>query len=254
MSVKQGIWLVVVNYFRRRTISDFVKNYIGVAINRIRKKGLKRSIMIFISFIGDFSFDFRYGTNTINPVTLNDLEIQSDNKLRGYKYGPTQARPFKQLMNTLNFPDNSVFVDFGSGKGRVLLLSSQYGFKRVVGIEFSPKLCEIAKKNLSIYKKKVGGILNVQIIESDVVDYNIRDDDNVFFLYNPFDRVVMRIILNNIILSLKNKQRKIWLIYNNPIYRDIIENKGVFTKLKESIHGSHEIVVYVNINNKIKDI
>jgi SAM-dependent methyltransferase len=243
---KQGIWSVAVNYFGERSISYFVRNNFGLAIKSIKEEGFKRLILIILNFLGDFYFDFKYGTNTMTRVYLHDLEIQSDNKSKGYKYVPTKARSFKQLMNKLDFPDNCVFVDFGSGKGRVLILASQFGFNKVIGIEFSPKLCAEARKNISIYKKKAGAAPNIQIIESDVVDYQINDNDNVFFLYNPFNRVIMDIVLTNIISSLRNRQRKIWLIYNHPIYQENIEIHDTFIKLKRYVLGGDEYIVYVN--------
>jgi len=42
---------------------------------------------------------------------------------------------------------NFTFIDFGSGKGRVLLLAARYPFKEVVGIEFSKELNDIALLN-----------------------------------------------------------------------------------------------------------
>ena len=58
------------------------------------------------------------------------------------------------LFKKLKIPDDKVFIDIGSGKGRVLLIAAEFGIKEVRGIEFSPVLCEIAKKNISIYKEK----------------------------------------------------------------------------------------------------
>jgi hypothetical protein len=47
-------------------------------------------------------------------------------------------------------------------------------------------------------------------------------------------------------MSLEEKQRKIWLIYSNPVYLDIIESQGVFVKLEEFILGGNDFVVYMN--------
>jgi len=202
--------------------------------------------MDILCFIEDFSFDFKYGTNTMSPVRLCALNIKSENKIKGFKYRPTRAKPFKKLMTTLDFPDDSVFVDFGAGKGRVILLASQYRFKRVVGIEFSPQLCKEARKNFAIFKKKSKTFDQVEIIESDVVDYEIGDDENVFFLFNPFNGTVMNRLLRNLAISLEKKKRKIWLIYNHPVYRDIIESQDIFYKLDEFILCGSDFVIYTN--------
>ena len=69
-------------------------------------------------------------------------------------YFPTRARHIKKILKTQIFPSKSVFVNIGSGKGRNLLIASQFNFKRVVGIEFSKEFCEIAKKNVDIFSLK----------------------------------------------------------------------------------------------------
>lgn len=223
-------------------------NILKKVVDSIKKRGLKWTIEIIISKLTDYWFDIRYGTNTLGRVELDDLEIKSRNKQRGTVYEPTSTRSFKKLFNTLNFPSNSVFVDFGSGKGKVLLMASEYGFKRIVGVEFSHELCETAKRNLSSYNKKIGVDIDVEIFESDVVDYKFKDDENIFFSYNSFDEVVWNRILDNIKKSIEKNPRKIWLIYCIPIHDNIVEKHGIFLELGHYIFGGDEFNVYVSNN------
>jgi tRNA A58 N-methylase Trm61 len=130
-----------------------------------------------------------------------------------------------------------------SHKGRLLLIASEYGFKRVIGVEFSHDLCEQARKNLLLFRKKVELDVDIEIIESDVVNYEIKDDENVF-LFSPFDEIVMAAVLENINISLEKKLRRVWLIYNSPVHRDIIERN--FVKLKDYVYGGAEFIVYMN--------
>lgn len=215
-------------------------------VNSIRTRGLKRTLHVILTILEDHYFDIKYKTNTIGQINSGDLDISSENKHGSRGYGPTRARPFTKLITRLDFPSDSVFVDFGSGKGRTLILASRFGFKKIVGVEFSHKLCEEAKKNLSIYRKKTGVDVDVEIVESDVVDYEVRDDENVFFLFDPFDSVVMAAVLKNINISLEKKPRKIWLIYHYPKFHNIIVNQGNFVKFNEYILGGNKFNVYVN--------
>lgn len=41
-----------------------------------------------------------------------------------------------------------VFLDYGSGKGRALIMAAQYPFRRILGVEFSPQLSLIASQNI----------------------------------------------------------------------------------------------------------
>jgi predicted RNA methylase len=214
------------------------------AINSLKNKGLKRSIQSLLSILEDYWFDIKYGIDTIHWVELDDLEIKSKNKEKGRRYQPTRVRHFNKLMNTLTFPSNSVFVDLGSGKGRVILMATKYGFKRVVGVEFSHDLCEKARKNLLLFKKKSRLDVDVDIIKSDVVDYEIKDDENVFFLFSPFGEFVTAEVLKNISISLEKKPRRVWLIYNNPVHHKIVERR--FVKLTDYVYGGTEFIVYTN--------
>ena len=43
------------------------------------------------------------------------------------------------------------FVDVGSGKGRALLLASDYPFREIIGVELSPDLDRVARSNIARY-------------------------------------------------------------------------------------------------------
>ncbi|MCP4607149.1 MAG: class I SAM-dependent methyltransferase [Planctomycetes bacterium] len=222
------------------------------AICTIKGIGLKRTVKLIQSRLEDYVFDIRYGTDTMRQVELDDLEIESENKHRAEAYGATKVRHFEKLMQALDLPIESGFVDFGSGKGRVLLMASQNGFKKVVGVEFSRELCEIARRNISIYKEKVGIEANIEVYEGDAANYEIKNDENIFFFFHPFDELLMNKVLGNIVRSLEKQPRKIWLIdhdhwaYRDNSYRDIIKGHDVFVKLDEYVFDGYESSVYVN--------
>ena len=165
--------------------------------NSIKNRGLFQTLQIIYAHLLDSWFDIKYGTDTAGVVKLIDLKIDSVNIKNGVDYQPTIARHLKKILRTQIFPPKSVFVDLGSGKGRNLLVASQFNFKRVVGIEFSKELCNIAKKNVDIFslKNKCEKEL-INIIQCDVAEYIIKHDENIFFLYNDSDRPNVRFLVN----------------------------------------------------------
>jgi len=213
-------------------------------VSNVRERGVVKTMQGIMSKVGDYAFDLRYGTDTATRVDLQDLQIESGNKRRGVNYMPTHAGPFSKLIRALDLPKEGVFVDLGCGKGKILLLASQYGFKRLVGVEFSHELCEAARRNADIFQMKTGIAADIVIVELDVVEYEIEEDQNVFFLFNPFDDVVLRRTLGNIVSSFERKPRMIWLIYNHPTCSDIIDQQSCFSKFGSYQYGATEFAVY----------
>jgi cyclopropane fatty-acyl-phospholipid synthase-like methyltransferase len=49
----------------------------------------------------------------------------------------TDYRSFRRVMRHIGVREQDVFLDYGSGLGRVLLMAAQYPFRRVLGVELS---------------------------------------------------------------------------------------------------------------------
>lgn len=214
----------------------------------LRQQGLWATIFKFYILIIDFYFDIKYETDTCRKIKLDNLTIESYNRERGVDYQVTRVVPLKKLFNNIKLmiPADSLFVDFGCGKGRVLLIAAQFGFREVRGVEFAHELCEIAKNNCAVYKAKTAVRTEFQIIESDVVDYVINTDENVFFMFNPFDEMVLRKVLNNIATSLKVQPRRTLIIYYNPKYGNFIEQHDNFIKSEDFVFWGYNFTVYSN--------
>lgn len=208
------------------------------------RRGLRRTLQSVASAIEDRWFEFSSGADTAGWVSLATLTIASRNKDQGERYRPTRARPFRKLMAAMAFPADSVFVDLGAGKGRALLLALRAGFRRVVGVEFSPQLCDEARRNARAFCRRAGIDAAVEVVEGDVADYRVRDDENVFYLFNPFKAGVIEALLAGIDASLARAPRKVWIIYNNPIHAEAVEARG-YHRLMEYAYGGTTFRVFV---------
>jgi SAM-dependent methyltransferase len=120
---------------------------------------------------------------------------------------------------------NQNLLDVGCGKGRVLAVAAYYGFRKITGVEFAKELCEAARKNIiPVQQKFPGKIFNV--IHANAVDYKIEYDTNVFFFFNPFDEIVMLAVAKNILASLKQNPREAYIVYLNPVHKEIFMSAG----------------------------
>lgn len=82
------------------------------------------------------------------------------------------------------------------------------------------------------------------MIEGDVTDYEIEDEQNVFFFFNPFDDVVLEAVVKNLERSLRRKPREIAIVYYNPVHSHVLDNH--FLPKNRYIVGGEEYVLYTN--------
>ena len=158
------------------------------------------------------TFDRRHGTDTSTFAELKAVGIASENKRHGERYQPSPVYSLRRLLRRLDirYPDFS-FVDFGSGKGRTLLIASELPFRQVIGVEFGEELHAQAERNIACYGPRAAG--KVTAVHVDATRFVLPDDDLVLYFFNPFNEHVLRRVLDNLIASLKTRPRKVILIY-----------------------------------------
>ena len=228
------------------TIPKATMDAIAWALNSVRGRGVMQTMKVAASVVADLSFDWRHGTSTLRRVDADDFGAVGENLAHSEDYKATKARPLWSLLRSLDLPRTRGFVDLGAGKGRVLLIAALYGFRKIVGVEFSPKLCECARRNIQIFKERRRVSVEIDIVESDAAAYPIQPDQDVFFMFNPFDEVVMAQVLANLRRSAEIAPRKVWLIYNTPIQHELIAKTGIFRDQSYRNIGGTNFRVYAN--------
>ena len=143
-------------------------------------------------------------------------EILSENRSIHYAYEPTHYWHLKEMFKQYPFNAEDHLVDMGCGKGRVVLISALMGCPRVTGIDISPKMIDIAIKNMNKLKAKHLNALTYKLICCDAQSLTIDDNYNKFFFFNPFHLKVFIHIINKIVSSLHNNNRKIVLFLYYP--------------------------------------
>lgn len=207
-----------------------IRNVMKWSVLSMREKGIVPTVKLTGAFTMDLLFDWKYGTDTMRWVEKEDLgpESEPESFQHSYCYKATRARPFRRLLKELDLPKDSNFIDIGAGKGRALLLASHYGFRKVIGVEFSPELCAVARKNVASYARKVNLKTPIEIVQADATKQAFGPEDGVFYLFNPFDAVLLEKFLSNIKQSLAKHPRRAWLIYGDPQHHDVIKQSGLF--------------------------
>src|SRR4051812_48948450 len=159
-------------------------------------------------------FDEEYGVDTRGYIHPTQLTLNQRNQVHAVSYGASDPQDVRSALASLPIVyENFSFVDFGSGKGRVLLLASEFPFKQVVGVEFSEELHRVAEQNISKLPRRKGGCEKVESVCVDAVEYALPDDNLVCYFCNPFDEDVMSQVVANIRESLRLSRRDIYVLY-----------------------------------------
>jgi hypothetical protein len=184
-----------------------------------RHKGIVGIAKSCVEEIEDIWFDRRFGVDT--------LETTGDRALPavpfGIPYAPTKIKRLKEIFGQLrvSYPD-FIFLDVGSGKGRALLVASEFPFKRIIGVEFLPELNSIAEKNIRAYRSKTQKCSAIESLCCDATAYCIPPGNTVIFLSNPFEHPIVSRLMTNLRESLQSHSRQIYLIYHNPVCHNVI--------------------------------
>ena len=175
----------------------------------------------------------KYNINTTKIVNPKQLTTKGDNSEHSELYQGANYFLLEQVFDHLqtieaNLPGGQAgnnILDVGCGKGRVLAVAAHYDFKKITGVEFAKELCEEARINIApVQQKFPGKIFNV--INENAVNYKIENDTDVFFFFNPFDEIVMLDVVKNILGSIKDNPREIYVVYLNPVHKEIFLSAG----------------------------
>ena len=194
------------------------------------------------SRFGDADYDWDHRVNTTSGA------VGWRDRLLGVlhsPYQPTEPGLFHEMLDTLAAQaslsfDDFTFVDLGSGKGRTLLMASDYPFRRIVGVELLPALHAIAQQNLSAYKSDAQKCFAMESICADATGFSLPDGPLVLYLFNPFPEFGLRRALASLQRSLNTNPRPAYVLYHNPQLEHVVEESRCLRK----VAGTHQFSIF----------
>lgn len=136
-------------------------------------------------------FDVKYGTETNEIVAVDDAEISDDTvRKSAILYVPIREVVLRHILSYLSSLDLSQFsfIDLGCGKGRAILIASEYPFIEILGVEASPKLCTVAQSNIEYFLNVSDQVKckNIQVRCEDASKTKFLNTGLVVDMYHPF--------------------------------------------------------------------
>jgi SAM-dependent methyltransferase len=189
-------------------------------------------------------FDQMHGVDTSGLVPAKHLRTgsPSDEHVTAY-YGvaPSILRTLVEYWRE-TIPAEPIaawtFVDIGAGKGRAMLVASELGFRRVVGVELNPALAVVARRNATQWTAShaadptAAAIAPIDLAEHDAVEYLLPEGPVLLFLFHPFEAPVLIEMLSRMEAQLAGRMQPLLdVLYVNAECREAFEASGRFVRL-----------------------
>jgi predicted RNA methylase len=182
-------------------------------------------------------FDWRHNISTCGIASLAQMTIKGDNARHGVRYEPCHPKFLIETLRALAIQhEHYTFIDLGSGKGRVLLVASEFSFREVIGVEFARELHEIACENIRRYRSASQKTRHVRSVHDDAISFDFPASPLVLFLANPFGPEVLVPILRRLQTSLASHPRDAIIVYAAPDHGDLIERETMLTCIERRVY------------------
>ena len=185
---------------------------------------------------GDMEYDWEHRVNTTSGT------VGWRERLLGVfhsAYQPTDPAMFREMMTELPIQfDQFSFVDLGSGKGRTLLLASEYPFQRIVGLEILPALHREAEENIRAYRDSTGRGGQIESVLADAGEYVFPETPLVVYLFNPLPEAGLRRVIGRLEESLLKVWRPVWIVYHNPVLEHVVSASQMLERVSRAGHHS----------------
>lgn len=181
----------------------------------------------------DLEFDRRWGVDTSGKLVPDASDVVGTNWDHGCRYQAVCADLLEQTLNELSLDLRQfTFLDFGSGKGRAVMSASQLPFRRVIGVEYSHQLDQIARQNLEIFPAFAQKCRDVELVCADATQFPIPSGPLILFVNNSFGTAIISEVVKNLEASFQRVPRRIVVLYFNAFFPEAWQQCKMLTQVK----------------------
>jgi SAM-dependent methyltransferase len=159
------------------------------------------------------AFEIRFGVHTSDAVALEDLGLAAADRLW---YDPSNWMALRRALGRLRVGPGDVFLDYGAGMGRALLVAGGLPFRRIVGVELSDRLATAARENIDRCLPRMK-TADFEVVVADALDYDVPDDVTVAYFHCPFLGDTFEGVIDRLLASVDRSPRVVRLVYNYPV-------------------------------------
>ena len=185
-------------------------------------------------------FDQQHGTDTSGLIPGNVIVQGTSAKVEEltayYGVAPSILHGLLDIWLHRTTPqpiEKTVFLDVGAGKGRAMLLASQFPFLRVEGVELNPLLAAIAEANISLWHNdlRAEALAPLTLHHADATTHPLPPEPTLAFLFHPFELPILRRFLRHVESSQAAHSKPFDLLYANAEHGSLLDRHPAFTRL-----------------------
>jgi hypothetical protein len=209
-------------------------------LNAWRRGGPGLALRVVFDRLVDAALERRLRIRTRGLVPIESLV---DEWHGCHDYYPSSIRAFNRVLRDLAVTRQDVFVDYGSGMGRAIVLASRFPFRELIGVEASDRLHHTALAN-------VGRALpdaerqRIRLQHGDARAFRLPETATVLYFYNPFHGDILRTVFADIERSLHQHPRRLTIVFNNPAHFRHIEGDYGWLRARREYRFEYPIAVY----------
>ncbi|MEI9977920.1 MAG: class I SAM-dependent methyltransferase [Edaphobacter sp.] len=182
-------------------------------------------------------FDQQYGVDTSGLIPGTDLHSGHRHDVFNTAYYGMAPSRFQQVMarwiadNSHPAIENYSFIDLGCGKGRAVLMASQFKFRQVIGVELHSSLATTAEANVARWTAVGHSTCPVHILCQDAADFRFPPEACLLYLFHPFTAPVLTQVIARIETEFAGRPTQLDVIYFNPEAGELFETNPCFQRL-----------------------
>jgi SAM-dependent methyltransferase len=193
-------------------------------------------------------FEWRLGISTTGWVSCETLGYQHPD---WDDYSPSSYGNIRRILRALDIQrGRDVLIDFGSGKGRVLVMAARYPFERVIGVDSSAALNDEAQRNIDRARPRLA-CPRIEVVTSDAAAYPLPDAATMIYFASPFNGGTLDAVLDNARASLMRAPRRLSVVSHgydaaNPFEQQLRRCGWLALRAEVLLQRSNRAWIYTN--------
>ena len=175
-------------------------------------------------------FDRQFATDTSGFLPTWLLRSGLSSNRHGVCYAGCHPTCVRAALDAIPDLAGCSFLDLGCGKGRALIVASEYRFGRIVGVELSAELAKVANRNARVIAAAYPQRVRLAARNGDATTAGLPPGNLVVFNYHAFGRALVERIVHRLADEVAATGREVFFIYENPVHADVLDGLPGFTR------------------------